>query len=833
MSEEELYAQPDWWGLPDRHGELHGLLGATLTGSDGQPVGMVMVTDKKQEGECADFSNEDETLLKQLSASASLALGQVTARQVAELHLGELDAIFASMNDGVVTFNMESEAVRVNERATRDFGLDPQMPDVPGMFDNQTIHYPDGKPVPAEERPYFLALRGIRTNNQRYHLQTKDGEKYITISSWPLMQGERINGAVSVWHDETEREQFLKHLEEEQAILEQRVQERTRDLQVEIEQRTQIEQDLRRSLEDLQEANQELDRQMEALAIASDALERARRTLELERRRYQDLFDLAPDGYLVTDLDGKILEANRAAGSILGYPHQRLTKPKNKFLVTFIAVQDRKDFRNQLNQLKQAIQLGRVYQTWEYQMEPQFGPPFVAELTVLAARSEENGEEKEPQLRWLIRDISNRKQVEEQVRQGARRTAALAEVSRAVVEAGYDYEGILEIVTRAAADLFGDICIIRTASTDREWLLLASYYNNDPVHTRSQNFELQHAHNIHDGLLGKVFTESKPVLIKDNPENAELNPKGKEAVQALKVGTMMVAPLRSHNQAFGVIEVARRIPCASFLQVDLKLLQTLADRVAQAITNVQLYQDLEHAYQEEQRMRAQLIQAEKHSALSRMVASVAHELNNPIQTIQNSLYLIQSDLPKTAELQEYLQMAVAEAKRVSTLVNQLRESYRPSQAGEKQIIELNQLLDKVEALLAPHLAHEKVSWRMEPKRNPVLVEAIPDQLKQVFLNLSLNAIEAMQPGGGVLDVSLQIDKSKKHAEVRFQDSGPGIPPEIQKKLFEPFFTTKTTGTGLGLSISYEIISNHGGDIRLVSNPGEGACFIVILPLSSG
>jgi PAS domain S-box-containing protein len=618
-----------------------------------------------------------------------------------------------------------------------------------------------------------------------------------------------------------------RDLQREQALLEQRVEERTRDLSQEIEEREKVEQALQSSLLELKEANSQLDQQFEALTIASEALEGARKAVEDERYRYQNLFDFAPDGYLVTDLYGKIIEANRAAGSLTGVPFKKLI---GKYLVSFVILDERKDFRGQLNLIAEGIHLGRTYQTWEHRLEPHFGPSFEAEMTVLGIHGEKE-DEKDSQLRWLIRDITNRKQTEARIRQGTRMATALAHISKAVMEAGYDYQGILEIVTREASDLFGDFCVIRTASTDREWLLLASMYNNDPVRSRSQEIEIPHAYSTNSGLSGKVFRECEPALISDLDQVTEIHPTGRSAVDRLGLKTLMIVPLRSHNQVLGVMTVGRKFPCMSYTREDLALLQTLADRIAQAITNVQLYNDLENAYQEEQKMRAQLILAEKHSALSRMVASVAHELNNPIQTVQNCLFLIQSELPKTVELQEYLEMAVSETKRVSNLVTQLRESYRPNLAGEKQIIELNQLLNQVEALLAAHLAHEKVSWRQVPKRGSVLVEAFPDQLKQVFINISLNAIEAMQPGGGVLDVSLDVNRSQKIVLVNFRDSGPGIPPETLKKIFEPFFTTKPTGTGLGLSICYEIVSSHGGDIQVESEPGEGSCFKVKLPLA--
>lgn len=238
--------------------------------------------------------------------------------------------------------------------------------------------------------------------------------------------------------------------------------------------------------------------------------------------------------------------------------------------------------------------------------------------------------------------------------------------------------------------------------------------------------------------------------------------------------------------------------------------------------------ELEKTLQDEQAMRAQLIQAEKHSAISRMVASVAHELNNPIQTIENCLFLIQQDLPAEFRSAQFLDMALSETKRVAKLVGQLREIYRPTQIGMMSPQDITKLLEEVHSLLSPHLQHEKVTWNQAGGSENLIVNAIADQIKQVFINISMNAIEAMQPTGGFLDVSICMANDK--AGVSFRDSGPGIQPDQINKLFEPFFTTKENGTGLGLSICYDIIQRHGGEIKVESMPGQGAKFIVWLPL---
>lgn len=237
-------------------------------------------------------------------------------------------------------------------------------------------------------------------------------------------------------------------------------------------------------------------------------------------------------------------------------------------------------------------------------------------------------------------------------------------------------------------------------------------------------------------------------------------------------------------------------------------------------------QALEKAYKE-------LVEAEKHMAMSRMIASVAHELNNPIQTIENCLYLVKSELSSNSSSSEILNMALSEARRIATLVSQLREIYRPSKVGPMQPVNLNDLVVEVHVLISPHLQHHKVTWNLEVPPGKFMVTAIADQIKQVFLNISLNAIEAMQPEGGSLCVSISEISESDQIAIAFRDTGPGISQDHVERLFEPFFTTKDKGTGLGLAICYDIIQRHGGQILCKSELGRGAEFTVVLPCSAG
>jgi len=249
---------------------------------------------------------------------------------------------------------------------------------------------------------------------------------------------------------------------------------------------------------------------------------------------------------------------------------------------------------------------------------------------------------------------------------------------------------------------------------------------------------------------------------------------------------------------------------------------------------IQLNTALEKALEHEHIMQKQLVQSEKFAAMGRMLASITHEINNPLQTIKNCLYLIQSDLPIESQGYEFLRMASSETERISNLVAQLREVYKPRQENLSNPLSLMDLLDDVHTLLSTHLQDKHVQWLQisTDKVDPAewMINGIPDQIKQVVINISMNAIDAMQPKGGQLKVEL-IRSPQYNCEVglRFSDTGPGILPEDLSRMFEPFFTTKSKGLGLGLAISYDIIQRHHGHIVVDSQPGKGATFEVWLP----
>jgi len=220
-----------------------------------------------------------------------------------------------------------------------------------------------------------------------------------------------------------------------------------------------------------------------------------------------------------------------------------------------------------------------------------------------------------------------------------------------------------------------------------------------------------------------------------------------------------------------------------------------------------------------------------------LVASIAHEINNPLQAVQGCLTLAEEELEddrRPEKLGRYMSIAGGEIDRISAIVRRMRDFYRP--AREKmEPTNLHAVLGSVLELVNKQLQHSDVTVEREWAEGLPKVQANDDQLKQVFLNLVLNAIDAM-PEGGTLHVStalgqIQADSGKQPraaARIEFTDTGAGIPAEVLPHLFEPFYTTKEHGSGLGLSVSYGIIEAHGGQIMVKSQAGVGTTFTILL-----
>jgi hypothetical protein len=241
-----------------------------------------------------------------------------------------------------------------------------------------------------------------------------------------------------------------------------------------------------------------------------------------------------------------------------------------------------------------------------------------------------------------------------------------------------------------------------------------------------------------------------------------------------------------------------------------------------------LYVLVVHDVSERVAMENALREKDRLASLGMLAAGVAHEVNTPITGISSYAQMLLEDTSPADPHYEILKKVERQTFRAARIVNNLLEFARKRQ-NEPKPVAIAPLVSESLDLLGERCAKRRIELDWTPPGEKIQVMGCDGELQQVFTNLILNAIDAMSETGGRLAVGVEAGESK--VVVRVQDSGPGIPPDKLEMIFQPFYSTKLNrgGTGLGLSISYEIVRRHGGDLRVVSQPGEGACFLVELP----
>jgi len=239
--------------------------------------------------------------------------------------------------------------------------------------------------------------------------------------------------------------------------------------------------------------------------------------------------------------------------------------------------------------------------------------------------------------------------------------------------------------------------------------------------------------------------------------------------------------------------------------------------------------DLDETLQKLKQAQEELVKSERLAATGKLTAQLAHEINNPIHNIQSCLKTSLGRFPSDMQGRELIEVAYEEVTRMSKLTRQLLDFYRTSFVpDEMKPVELNGLLQEVVQSFGDQLSKNRIDMKLDLREHLPVVRGSADKLKQVFLNLILNARDAM-PDGGLI----RIVTAEENGLVRISisDSGAGIPKENLDKIFDAFFTTKSkvSGVGLGLSVSYGIIGQHRGTISVTTTVGEGSTFVISLP----
>ena len=564
---------------------------------------------------------------------------------------------------------------------------------------------------------------------------------------------------------------------------------------------TDLIEELNISLEELQVAEEELRQQNEELLAT-------RQVVEAERQRYRELFDFAPDGYLVTDTAGAIQEANRAAAALLNVSQHFLV---GKPLLVFLAEAERKSFYTRLSRLLVA---GQVEQ-WEVRVQPSRGAAFDAGLTVAAVRDSRG---QVVSLRWLLRDITERKRTEAALREEVEIASALARVGHELI-ALLDTPLILERLCYLTAEALECDCshTILWQPQEAVYKVVASY--GDTLEQRETLRSLRVPPGAVVGLTACLEREEVVELQATGPE--QFVPQ--DLLQQFGITAVLSLALWRGKEIIG-IQTAGSRRRKEFSPHQQRIARGISQLASLALANAKLLEELEQA----NRLKEDV------------VGTMSHELRTPLNIIigYNDLLCEGAFGPLTAEQSDILRRVDKSARDLLDLIiatldlSRLQSQQLPLNLQEVRVAELLAELETEAGHFHHHKPAVSLEWQVAPALPPLHTD--PVELKMVLKNLITNALKFTEEG------SVTVTASPQGEGVKFcvADTGIGIAREHLSLIFDPFRQVDSSpnrrqgGVGLGLYIVRQLLKVLGGTIAVESELGKGSTFRVWVPQKS-
>ena len=400
----------------------------------------------------------------------------------------------------------------------------------------------------------------------------------------------------------------------------------------------------------------------------------------------------------------------------------------------------------------------------------------------------------------------------------------------------YDYRKTISNLSKAMVSILNlnELCRkIITTTTDAMMVRTASIYVLDEEEGFYKQYESM---GIIDNTLEIRYQKDDPLfkwLERHNEifirEELERYTNDTEALQIAarlkKMGSELCIPLIAKQKLIGIINLGVKGKGDMYTHEDLDLLTTLSNQATVALENARLYEDLSRA-------KVQMQRADRLASLGTLTAGLAHEIRNPLVAIKTFTQLLPERFDDSEFREHFLNVTAGEVDRISSLVTELLDFARPSQPKLNKE-DLNQVVEKM-LLLVDTESHKKnvqIVKDFYELLPPVVLD--PEQIKQVLLNILLNAVDAT-PEDGTISVSTRPVKrngSLDYVQIVISDTGKGIANEDLDKVFTPFYTTKHEGSGLGLAISHQIIQEHQGTIEVESTKDQGTTFRINLPVN--
>ena len=329
-------------------------------------------------------------------------------------------------------------------------------------------------------------------------------------------------------------------------------------------------------------------------------------------------------------------------------------------------------------------------------------------------------------------------------------------------------------------------------------------------------------------LISWLSVNEKHLIISRHPDIVSYFPPEEQEI-IRQLGAELIFPLKIMNQINGTIFLGKKTDGAPFTEQELNLLSILINQATFAIEHASLYE------QQTERLK-KMYRTDRLATLGELAAGAAHEIRNPLTAIRSTIQYLSKDFSADPVKSEMVTELISEVERINKIVQGLLSFARPSDLNTSDI-NIEQLINQTLLLVTNTLRKQNVEVEFEYFTDNTTIQGDAEQLKQVFLNIILNAVEAMGKNpperSRTLIISIEkgtpINTHSRYLIISFEDSGKGIEQKNIENVFNPFFTTKEEGTGLGLAICYGIINRHEGEIEVKSVPDKATCINIKLP----
>ena len=336
-----------------------------------------------------------------------------------------------------------------------------------------------------------------------------------------------------------------------------------------------------------------------------------------------------------------------------------------------------------------------------------------------------------------------------------------------------------------------------------------------------------------NSMLARSVIEKKPFIIEDAANDPRVN---KDLKELFDLKSFAVVPLIGRDEVLGAITADNLFSDRVITPQKLESLILFTNQAGLALENATMYEELKSfshglegrvksATEDLRKTQDRLIQSEKLAALGKLSAGIAHEIRNPLTSIKVLIYSLAQKINDTETKEKDVKIIQDEIERVNQIIKRFLDFARPKEP-EFSATDINRVLEDTITLVIPKISEQDID--LERNFSPIPdIQADKEQMKQVFLNLFLNAVQAMPDGG---KIGIKTEFKAQCIRIEIQDEGSGVPSQIKNKVFEPFFTAKEEGVGLGLSIVKRIIDEHGGLIKIDNAYPKGTVVTIELPL---